>query len=76
MVIYGGMQMNDINEDIKILEEYLFHLKKFGGLGLEIIKSGEIIKFIDYKQIQAIENLIKRIQKIRIRESGIRKYET
>ena len=53
--------MNDINEDIKILEEYLFHLKKFGGLGLEIIKSGEIIKFIDYKQIQAIENLIKRI---------------
>ena len=46
-----------MEEDIKILENYLHTLKKFSGE--EIIKSDEIIKFIEYKEIKAIENLIK-----------------
>lgn len=41
--------------NIEILEEYLKNLKLTPE---ELLKSDEIIKFIEYKEIQAIENLI------------------
>ena len=43
-------------EDIKILKEWI---EISIGNAPEWVKSDEIIKIIDYKQIQAIENLIK-----------------
>ena len=48
--------MNDINEYIKILEEWI---EITVGNAPEWAKSDEILKIIDYKQIQSIENLIK-----------------
>ena len=52
----GGMQMNDLNEDIKILEEWI---EISIGNAPEWVKSDEILKLIYYKQIKALENLIK-----------------
>ena len=48
------------NEDIKIVEDYLLNFDKIGGT--EIIKSDEIIKLIEYKEIKAIENLLSRLK--------------
>lgn len=45
-----------MQEDIKILEEYLKCIEKSPE---EILKSDEIIKFIEWKEIQAIKHLIK-----------------
>ena len=47
-----------MEEDIKILEEYLLTLEKMGGI--EMLKRGDVlISYVKYKNIQAIENLIK-----------------
>ena len=47
-----------MEEDIKILEEYLLTLEKMGGM--EMLKRGDVlISYVKYKNIQAIENLIK-----------------
>lgn len=43
-----------IEEDVRILKRYLQNFKCYG----EIIKNDEIIKFIDYKEIKAIENVL------------------
>ena len=54
-----------MGEDIKILEEYLLTLEKMGGM--EMLKRGDIlIRYVKYKEIQAIENLIKEFKKIKI----------
>ena len=45
-----------MEEDIKILEEWI---EITIGNRPEWVKSDEILKIIDYKQIQALENLIK-----------------
>ena len=45
-----------MEEDIKILEEWI---EITVGNAPEWVKSDEILKIIDYKQIKAIENLIK-----------------
>ena len=45
-----------MEEDIKILEEWI---EISIGNAPEWVKSDEILKLIDYKQIKAIENLIK-----------------
>ena len=50
----GGVIME---EPIEILEQYIYNLEKNGGT--DIIKSDEILKFIEYREIQAIKVLIK-----------------
>ena len=46
-----------MEEPIEILEQYIYNLEKNGGT--DIIKSDEILKFIEYREIQAIKVLIK-----------------
>lgn len=50
--------------DIEILEEYIKTLKLTPE---ELLKSDETIKFIGYKEIQAIENLIQRNKDLEIK---------
>ena len=50
-----------MEEDIKILEEYIKDLKLTPE---ELLKSNEVIKFIEYKEIKAIENLIARYKEL------------
>ena len=44
-----------MEEDIKILEEYLKHIEKDPE---KILKSDEIIKFIEWREIQALKKLV------------------
>lgn len=45
--------------DIEVLEEYL---KSLEFMGDTMIKSSEIVKLIEYKEIKAIERLLNRIK--------------
>ena len=48
-------------KDIELLEDYIKSLKLTPE---ELLKNNEIIKFIEYKEIQAIENLINRVKEL------------
>lgn len=48
--------MNSIEEDIKIIEKYLSHFKKV--CSPEMLKKDEIIKVIQYKEIQALQHIL------------------
>ena len=51
-----------MEEDIKILEEYIENLFKYGDR--ELLEKENIVKCIEYKEIQAIENLLKRYKEL------------
>lgn len=50
-----------MGKDIEILEDYIKTLKLTPE---ELLKNNEIIKLIEYKEIQAIENLINRVKEL------------
>ena len=50
------MKENSIEEDIKIIEKYLSHFKKV--CSPEMLKKNEIIKVIQYKEIQALQHIL------------------
>lgn len=50
------MKENSIEEDIKIIEKYLSHFKKV--CSPEMLKKDEIIKVIQYKEIQALQHIL------------------
>ena len=50
------MKINNIAEDIKVLEKYLFELTR--KTPEEIIASDDILKFIEYREIEAIKHLL------------------
>lgn len=50
-----------MEKDLEILEDYIKTLKLTPE---ELLKNNEIIKFIEYKEIQAIENLINRVKEL------------
>ena len=50
------MEKNSIEEDIKIIEEYLLHYEKV--CSPEMLKKDEIIKVIQYKEIQALQHIL------------------
>ena len=50
------MKENSIEEDIKIIEKYLLHFKKV--CSPEMLKKDEIIKVIQYKEIQALQHIL------------------
>ena len=50
------MGKNSIEEDIKIIEKYLSHFKKV--CSPEMLKKNEIIKVIQYKEIQALQHIL------------------
>ena len=54
--------MNSIEEDIKIIEKYLSHFKKV--CSPEMLKKDEIIKVIQYKEIQALQHILSNYKKV------------
>lgn len=54
--------MNSIEEDIKIIEKYLSHFKKV--CSPEMLKKDEIIKVIQYKEIQALQHILTDYKKV------------
>lgn len=56
------MKINNIEEDIKVLEKYLFELTR--KTPEEIIANDDILKFIEYREIEAIRNLLLRYKLI------------
>ncbi len=56
------MKENSIEEDIKIIEKYLSHFKKV--CSPEMLKKDEIIKVIQYKEIQALQHILTDYKKI------------
>lgn len=50
------MKENSIEEDIKIIEKYLSHFKKV--CSPEMLKKDEIIKVIQYKEIQVLQHIL------------------
>lgn len=60
-----------MEEDFKILEKFLKGIQ-FNELE-ELMKSDEVIKFIDYKELKAIENLLTRYKELQIRNDELNK---
>lgn len=56
------MKENSIEEDIKIIEKYLSHFKKV--CSPEMLKKDEIIKVIQYKEIQALQHILSNYKKV------------
>ena len=56
------MKENRIEEDIKIIERYLSHFKKV--CSPEMLKKDEIIKVIQYKEIQALQHILSNYKKV------------
>lgn len=56
------MEKNSIEEDIKIIEKYLSHFKKV--CSPEMLKKNEIIKVIQYKEIQALQHILSNYKKV------------
>lgn len=56
------MSKNSIEEDIKIIEKYLSHFKKV--CSPEMLKKDEIIKVIQYKEIQALQHILADYKKV------------
>lgn len=56
------MKENSIEEDIKIIEKYLSHFKKV--CSPEMLKKNEIIKVIQYKEIQALQHILSNYKKV------------
>lgn len=54
--------MNSIEEDIKIIEKYLSHFKKV--CSPEMLKKDEIIKVIQYKEIQALQHILTNYKRV------------
>ena len=56
------MKENSIEEDIKIIEKYLSHFKKV--CSPEMLKKDEIIKVIQYKEIQALQHILTNYKRV------------
>lgn len=56
------MKENRIEEDIKIIEKYLSHFKKV--CSPEMLKKDEIIKVIQYKEIQALQHILTNYKRV------------
>ena len=56
------MEKNSIEEDIKIIEKYLSHFKKV--CSPEMLKKDEIIKVIQYKEIQALQHILTNYKRV------------
>lgn len=56
------MSKNSIEEDIKIIEKYLSHFKKV--CSPEMLKKDEIIKVIQYKEIQALQHILTNYKRV------------
>ena len=56
------MKENSEEEDIKIIEKYLSHFKKV--CSPEMLKKDEIIKVIQYKEIQALQHILSNYKRV------------
>lgn len=66
------MKENSIEEDIKIIEKYLSHFKKV--CSPEMLKKDEIIKVIQYKEIQALQHILSNYKKALKENEELKKY--